>query len=364
MKNIILIICFFYCYTVIVKGQTKWKNAMDVSFPVLKGRLFDSNDYSRLPYEIKDSVRTAVWDLSQQSAGLFLDFRTNSSDIIVEFTVSGPVQLPHMPATGVSGVDLYAKTQNGQWEWVRGNFSFKDTVRYQFYLDQKSNVIEEFRLFLPLYNKVENLKVGVSQEFDLEFRVAEKESPIIVYGTSIAQGACASRPGMAWSTILSRESGYQVVNLGFSGNGLLEKELIHFIGESKASLFILDCLPNLMKEKGLSDKDIRERIRYAVNYLYNQHSQTTILLTSHGGYSVGVLDPSRKKIYTHLNELLEEEYHLLLKGGKENLHLLGINEIGLTDMDFVDGTHPNDRGMVKYANAYQKKLQEIGLVPN
>lgn len=364
MKNIILILCFFYWHTGLVIGQTKWKNPMKEPFPVLKGRLFEANDYSRLPSEIKDSVRTAVWDLSQQSAGLYLDFKTNSSDIIIEFTVTGTVQLPHMPATGVSGVDLYAKIRDGHWEWARGTFSFKDTVRYQFYLDQKSNEIEEFRLFLPLYNKVENLRVGVNQEFDLEFRVAEKESPIIVYGTSVAQGACASRPGMAWSTILNRESGYQVVNLGFSGNGLLEKELIHYIGESKASLFILDCLPNLMKEKGLSENDIRERIRYAVTYLYNQHSQTPILLTSHGGYSDGVLDPSRKKIYTHLNEVLEEEYHLLLKDGKINLHLLGIKEIGLTDMDFVDGTHPNDRGMVKYANAYQKKLQEIGLVPD
>ncbi len=364
MKNSLLIVCFFYCHTVIVIGQTKWKNPMNEPFPVLKGRLFEANDYSRLPSEIKDSVRTSVWDLSQQSAGLFLDFSTKSSNIIVEFTVDGPVQLPHMPATGVSGVDLYAKTNSGQWEWARGTFSFKDTVRYQFYIDQNSQVIEEFRLFLPLYNKVENLRIGVNQEYNMEFKVAEKESPIIIYGTSIAQGACASRPGMAWSTILSRESGYQVVNLGFSGNGLLEKELIHYIGESKASLFILDCLPNLMKEKGLSDNDIRERLRYAVNYLINQHSQTPILLTSHAGYSDGKLDPSREKIYIHLNEILKEEYHLLLKEGKVNLHLLGINEIGLTDLDFVDGTHPNDRGMVKYANAYQKKLQEIGLVPN
>lgn len=364
MKIIVPFVCFLLCYTVPVKGQTKWKNPMNEPFPVLKGRLFDANDYSRLPSELKDSIRTAVWDLSQQSAGLFLDFKTNSAEINVEFTVTGPVQLPHMPATGVSGVDLFAKIQDGQWEWARGTFSFKDTIRYQFYLDQKSNEIEEFRLFLPLYNQVENLRIGVNQECDLEFKGSDKEPFIIVYGTSIAQGACASRPGMAWSTILSLESGYQVVNLGFSGNGLLEKELIHYIGESEASLFILDCLPNLMKEKGLSDHDIRERIRYAVNYLNNQHSQTPILLTSHGGYSDGVLDPSRKKIYTHLNELLEEEYHLLLKEGKENLHLLGINEIGLTNMDFVDGTHPNDRGMVKYANAYQKKLHEIGLVPN
>lgn len=49
------------------------------------------------------------------------------------------------------------------------------------------------------------------------------DHPIVLYGTSIAQGACASRPGMAWGNIVSRSLEIPLINLGFSGNGKLEK---------------------------------------------------------------------------------------------------------------------------------------------
>lgn len=45
---------------------------------------------------------------------------------------------------------------------------------------------------------------------------------IIVYGSSITQGASASRPGLAYPSQLSRSSGYQFINMGLSGNGKME----------------------------------------------------------------------------------------------------------------------------------------------
>ena len=356
--------CFFFLFQIITgifpsHAQMVWKDPLADGFPVVEGRLNDQNDYSRLPVNVKDSVRKIVWDLSQQSAGLSLSFTTNSSKIQVEYLVTKPIQLAHMPATGVSGVDLYVLDQAEQWKWIRGNFSFGDTIRYVFSWDQHSVKDGKYTLFLPLYNQVEQLRIGIESNSTFEFSPRPAQDPIVIYGTSIAQGACASRPGMAWTNILKRELNQPIVNLGFSGNGMLEKEIIHFIANEKASLFVLDCLPNLVSTKGLSDQEISDRIQYAVQYLRQKHPSTPILLTAHAGYSDGEVDPLRKGMYLQINQLLEKEFNSLLSGGMEKIFLLEKEEIGLTEADFVDGTHPTDGGMLKYAQAYFQKILEI-----
>ena len=45
---------------------------------------------------------------------------------------------------------------------------------------------------------------------------------VLVYGTSITQGGVVSRPGAAWTNILSRSLSRPVYNFGFSGNGEME----------------------------------------------------------------------------------------------------------------------------------------------
>ncbi|MFL0682867.1 MAG: SGNH/GDSL hydrolase family protein [Algoriphagus aquaeductus] len=351
------IVVFFLCETVF--SQTQWKNPLEAGFSVIEGRLDNFREFNRLPEVMKDSVRTEVWNLSHQSAGLSISFKTEAPKIEVVYSVSGPLQLPHMPSTGVSGLDLYGKSKEGTWYWLRGNFQFGDTIRYEYQVESERHTLEEFRLFLPLYNQVENLAIGFEPGFSLEFQPIPTSPPVVIYGTSIAQGACASRPALAWTAILRRELDQPVVNLGFSGNGLLEKELIHFIGQKEASLFVLDCLPNLVPGKGLSDKDIRNRLWYAVQYLRQKHPHTPILLTDHAGYSDGEVDSSRKETYEHLNLLLAEEYRNMKKEGVSLLFHLEKDQISLTEEDFVDGTHPTDGGMLKYAKAYIQKIREI-----
>src|SRR5690606_5312217 len=123
-----------------------------------------------------------------------------------------------------------------------------------------------------------------------------KEKPVIVYGTSIAQGGCASRPGMAWTAILERKLGIPMINLGFSGNGQLEKELIDLIAEIDASVFVLDCLPNL---GGFKPEEVNKRILASVNTLREKHPKTPIILTDHAGFTENRMDAAvRRTIMT------------------------------------------------------------------
>ncbi|MEZ6091654.1 MAG: SGNH/GDSL hydrolase family protein [Pirellulaceae bacterium] len=76
----------------------------------------------------------------------------------------------------------------------------------------------EYALYLPLYNGVDTMRIGVAEGSRFE-TMSPRDKPIVFYGTSITHGACASRPGMVHTAILGRRFDMPVVNLGFSGNG-------------------------------------------------------------------------------------------------------------------------------------------------
>ena len=300
--------------------------------------------------------------MSRNSAGLSIRFVSNAPQIIIRYKVTGSASMPHMPSTGVSGVDLYGIDSDGTWHLASGKYSFKDTVVYNFDKlrpnDNYHKLGREYRLFLPLYNSVRDLEIGFPGGSIFTVLPQRMEKPIVVYGTSIAQGACASRPGMAWTNIVARKLDRTVINLAFSGNGRLEKEVVDLINEIDAKVFVLDCLPNLIYPI-VERKELQKRIIESVKSLRAKHPQTPILLTEHDGYTEGYLMPHRQPLFEEANQDLREAFGQLTTEKVANIYLLPISEIGM-DLDcMVDGTHPNDLGMMRYAIAYEKKLREI-----
>jgi len=274
----------------------------------------------------------------------------------------------HMPATGVSGIDLYAIDSDGREIWCAGRRTFSDTVIYKFQglipNDQYHQLGREYRLYLPLYNQVNWLEIGVDDSAYFRPLRLRKEKPIVVYGTSIAHGGCASRPGMAWTAILGRNMDRPLINLGFSGSGRLERPVLELMSEIEAKVYILDCLPNLPKNSwerlGISsDEEFKERVLEAVRFLKSSKPEIPILLVDHAGYSEQFINQSRKESFSHVNELQKEAYHQLREEGYGELFYLNYDEIGMSLDGTVDGTHPNDLGMMNYGVAYAKKLREI-----
>src|SRR5207237_1395126 len=86
----------------------------------LEGKAFADTDayYDRLPARAKGKVREPVWALSRNSAGMCVRFVTDASAIEAKWTLTSKnLAMPHMAATGVSGLDLYVKTDKG-WRWL------------------------------------------------------------------------------------------------------------------------------------------------------------------------------------------------------------------------------------------------------
>ncbi|THU39636.1 acetylhydrolase [Niastella caeni] len=344
-----------------------WRNPAASDFPVVEGQAWPTevtSPYDRFPARAEKTLNQNVWNISHSSAGLYIKFKTNATSIVVRYKVKGALEMTHMPATGVSGVDLYAIDPNGQWKWAPSSRSFGDTIEYRFSHLVVSSEFPgrdyEYRLYLPLYNTVTWLNIGVPGQSSFQFMRLSPEKPIVVYGTSIAQGACASRPGMAWTALLQQRLDRPLINLGFSGSGKLEQSVITLMREIDARVYVLDCMPNLTAWAGITKQELENRIIAAVKALKEARREVPVLLVNHsGGTDNNTLDTAAGNDYKNANQVLQQCFDKMKAAGLAGIYLLSGKEIGLSINSTVDGLHPNDVGMMDYAKAYEKSLRSI-----
>lgn len=330
---------------------------------VIDGRGWNAgfvSPYDRLPSKAEHAVRNELWNLSKHAAGQYINFTTNSSKIMVRYVVKGAQALSQMPATGASGVDLYAKEPGGKWRWTRAVLKFGDTIEYTFDNIPRMQPLLHYRLYLPLVTSVQWMNIGVPKDCSFNSIPVDDERPIVAYGTSIMHGAYASRPGLAWTNILGRKLDIKMVNLGFSGNGQLETALIDLINEIDARVYILDCMPNLWDKKKFPAEEIEKRMRNSVNELHKKHPAVPIVFAEHCSGSDGVnMDTLLTQRYTAVSKIAAEVFQKMKKDGIKNIYHLSAKDIGFDQESTLDGTHPNDIGMMQYAEAYFKIIAPL-----
>ena len=313
--------------------------------------------YDRLPAKAEGKVRDAVWNLSRDSAGLSVRFMADSPVIHARWTLTkSNLAMPHMAATGVSGLDLYAKDDKGTWRWVAVG---KPTAQAntQKLADGVAPGRREWLLYLPLYNGVSSVEIGVPDSTAIEKAPAysaERLKPIVFYGTSITHGACASRPGMVHTSILARKYGRPVINLGFSGNGKMEPEVTALIAELDAAVFVIDCCPNL------SGAETAERTRPLVEQLRKSRPETPIILVEDRVYTDAWLIASKKSRNEGNHAALKKAFDELVANGTTRLHYIpGEDLLGDDNEGAVDSSHPTDLGFVRQAQAFDKVLGKL-----
>jgi hypothetical protein len=309
--------------------------------------------FDRLPARAEQIVRAPVWNLSRDSAGICVRFITDATAISVRWKLrKESMALLHMPASGVSGVDLYVK-DGKHWSWLAAGRPDKSLNEKVIVKDLTAKE-REYILYLPLYNGVLDLEVGVSTQAKFVAAPVRKEEPVVFYGTSILQGGCASRPGMAYPAILGRRLDWPTINLGFSGNAKSEPEMAKFIAELDAAVFVLDSLPNLQPEEV-------SRVEPFVKILRaSSHPKTPIVLVEHIIYTDGKFVASRQRRYAEANPQLREIYKRLKKSGDKNLYYISAGKlIGDDGEGTVDGTHPTDLGFMRMADAIAPTLKNL-----
>jgi hypothetical protein len=303
--------------------------------------------YDRLPAKAEGKVTGAVWGLSHHSAGMCIRFTSDSASVQVRWTLlpKGNLAMPHMPATGVSGVDLYTQNQSGQWSFVGNGRPGGESNTVSFSPPAGQRCL----LYLPLYNGVSSVEIGIPKGKRLSVPDAaeiQHRKPIVFYGTSITQGGCASRPGLAFPAIAGRKLNVPVINLGFSGSGKMEPAMAELLGELDASVYVLDCLWNMPPDM------VSQRVEPFVKALRAARPDTPILLAE--DCSVKNTCPTAK------GKIVREIHQKLVANGVKSIHFLASEGmLGEDTEGTVDGCHPNDLGMMRQAEVFSKALAPL-----
>jgi hypothetical protein len=264
--------------------------------------------------------------------------------------------MAHMPATGVSGVDLYVRLADGSWRWVANGRpqTRTNTVRLCRGLSAEPR---EFCLYLPLYNGVSRVEIGIPKAASIspaDPRPARRQRPLLFYGTSITQGGCASRPGMVHTALLGRALDWPVINLGFSGSGKMELEIAGLLAQLDPSVYILDCLPNM------DSNMVASRVEPFVMRLRQSRPGTPILLVEDRTYADAFWNPLRAARNRESRAALRVVFDRLRANGVTGLHYLPGNRLlGDDGEDTVDGSHPTDLGFARQAEAFRNILERI-----
>ncbi len=308
--------------------------------------------YHRLDTSAHQDIPAILRTLATRSAGLALSFTTNSTTVSAKWCTSKLATADNMTGIAFEGMDLYIK-HNGRWQ-------FAGVARHVSHECSESVIAEnmeagkkECLLFLPTYDETLSLSIGIDQGAVIERGDQPFKKKVLIYGSSIVQGASASRPGLAYPARLSRETGYNFINLGFSGNAKMEASVANMLAAMPMDAIILDCVPNPSPEEVLA------RTNYLVSTIRRSHPRVPIICIGSVARERGNFDTVVAAKVALKDKYFEQEIRKLQKQDKDLYLIGGDGLLGKDQEGTTDGIHPNDLGFDRMLQKIRPEILKI-----
>lgn len=368
MRRFLLTICMLAAITSVF-GETK--QYVDASCLRIINKGWDNTlrKYTRIPAYLKDSVRPDLWERAQCSSGIAVRFATNSRSVGVRYELLWDTHMIHMADTGLKGTDLYTHN-NSTWSYV-------NTIRPYVKKDEEGNPtkfvegtyvenldgsMREYIIYFPLYDGINELWVKVDSGAVITPGAPELIDPsrkICAYGTSILQGGCASRSGMAATNILGRELNAEIVNIGISGEGKMDACMARAMAEMEGvGMYLLDPVPNCTL-------NMCDSLTYDfVKIIADAHPQTPIIMVEGPIYPYSRYDSVMGPYLKSKNDAFRSNYEKLVADGYTNIYYVDSVDLdGVEDDGTVDGIHLTDLGFRHYADKLRPVLEQLEFKP-
>ena len=335
----------FKIETQVDKTDIKFYSIDDSPFNIY-GVFKENGKYRRMPENVAKKVSEGVFFFHTNTAGGRVRFVTNSSYIVINVKIEGLTKVPHFPLTGSVGFDMYV--DNCYVKTFIPPFDVSDGYEGIFEFDEIKE--REITINFPLYSNVINLYIGLQENAILkEAKPYKNVKPIVFYGSSITQGACASRAGMSYQAIISREFDYDYINLGFSGNAKAEDEMIEYIKNLDMSLFVYDYDHNAPTIEHL--KETHEKMFLAIR---EKHPLIPVIIMSRPKYFLTEEESIRQSI-------IETTYRNAVSMGDSNVYFIDGKTLTefCKDSGTVDNCHPTDFGFASMAKALSQVIAKV-----
>lgn len=302
--------------------------------------------YQRLPADFP-----ILEGFKRHSTGVRARFVTDSPFVAIHTRFSGTYCPTIMAPSAIYGFDLYKRNKSASESFVN-SFKPPEEAKNTGYesLIETGEEKNCYTVNMPLLSSVTELYIGIKKGSCLESApdYNRLNKPVVFYGSSITNGASASRPGNTYCAMISQKLGLNHINLGFSGNAKVEKEIAEYIAGLKMCALVLEYHHNAYDLKLLRDThyNFYKTVRLKNPFI------PIIFVTAP---SVKIDDPW---ILGGLR-IIQDTYRRAKEDGDRYVYFVDgcrIYNGEYSESCTVDGTHPNDLGFSRMANVIGNTL--------
>lgn len=333
----------------------------------------------RLPeYERKlfQMVNPCLVELGEHTVGGQISFRSDTKQVVIKAKLKEVHNMMNMTPVGQCGFDCYIgkdrqhlkffgitkyNCKENHYECQIVDSNIINSINQQAIdqgIETKEAQWNEFLINFPLYSGVESIEIGIDENASVKKPQGfSKEGQLVFYGTSITQGGCASRPGMAYTNIVSRNLNLDHLNFGFSGNGLGEYEVAEMLAKvEKPLMYIIDYEAN----SGTNGRMVAS-LEGFVKRIRKCHKETPILVLSRIPYTLDYINPSYKEQRDKLRTFQSDIVTKFSNEGDPNIYFYDGTKLFPEEFEefTVDFIHPTDLGFYFMAKNLLPELKKI-----
>ncbi len=317
----------------------------------LYGVWYDGECYRRMPNEVAKNVNDGVRELSKHTAGGRVCFMTDSDFVAISYKRAALWKMSHMALTGSAGFDMYIRI-DGKETYYGVFVPTQSSAGYDSILKFPTKEKREIIIHFPLYTGATQLVIGLQESACLEkWGGYKREKPVVFYGSSITQGACASAPGTDYASRVSRRFDANYLNLGFSGSAKGEDAMMEYIAGLEMSCFVYDY------DYNAPDAAHLEKTHYkGYRKVREAQPDLPIVMMSAPNYDRLTQDQIARR------DVIAASYERAIAEGDKNVYFVDGKKYFATfnaDSCSVDGTHPNDHGFFVMSEAVIDQMKNF-----
>ena len=333
-----------------------FKNVLDIPEILITGYPFmeENNNWHRLPNRIMPALPEQLQWVAAQPSGGMLHFRTDSRQFSIKVELERNEVSGQCSQNSLSGFDVYVNSGNGNGYEFRQNLNV-DGNPMEYTADLAGDLpggVCELKLYAPLQNPVGNVYIGIDEGASIYAPTPfDVSKPVLFYGSSITCGFCCSRPGLSYPAQITRALNAEMINFGFGGGALGEKEVAEAIASLDMSCFVYDYDCNAPTPEFLWDthENFFRIIREA-------QPDLPIIIVS------GVFYWKNDEFNEKRREAIEATYLHATAAGDKNVAFIDGGKLFPQDSWFdctTDCLHPNDLGFMYMRNAIEPVVRHM-----
>lgn len=313
----------------------------------------DGPVWQRLDVDKYGDLTKTVRKYYRFPTGMAVRFRTDSPVLYARWTTNAEVSSVNTTLIAQKGLDLYV-LEGDRWQYAGTGRPTANKSRHEWALmDNAGGAAKECLLYLPLYDTIDSLQLGVAPEAAIAAAPNTFKGKVVCVGSSITHGIGVSRPGMAYPARLERALNMEFANLGASGQCKLDSFFARIVADTQADAFLFDTFSNPSAEQ------ITERFDEFVRIIRAAHPAVPLIFLQTLDRETTTYNSKIRKFEAD-KQTAARRCMAAAMATDPNIYFIDPGmPIGDDHEGTVDGVHPTDLGHERILQAILPQLRRI-----